>query len=72
MNKTVVSLFILFNIACTLAGPALRNTKAAAKADVKVSLFQALEQIESHEFGKKIIDTIALQLKNKSPLSDIA
>ena len=28
--------------------------------------------MENSEFGKKILDTIALQVKNNSPLSDIA
>ena len=28
--------------------------------------------MEEHELGKKLLDTIALQLNNKAPLSDIA
>jgi hypothetical protein len=31
-----------------------------------------LKSVENSNFGKKILDTIALQVKNKSPLGDIA
>jgi hypothetical protein len=31
-----------------------------------------LKYVEGNNFGKKILDTIALQMKNKSPLGDIA
>ncbi|CAD8082218.1 unnamed protein product [Paramecium primaurelia] len=36
------------------------------------AVFAQLEALEDHPLGKKILDTIALQMKNKSPLSDIA
>lgn len=35
-------------------------------------MFNKLQEIEKSSFGKNIIDTIALQIKNKSPLGDIA
>lgn len=36
------------------------------------AVFAQLEAMEEHELGKKLLDTIALQLNNKAPLSDIA
>jgi chromosome segregation ATPase len=34
--------------------------------------FAALKAIEQNEFGKNLLDTIALQLQNQAPLSDVA
>jgi len=31
-----------------------------------------LEEISNNDFGRKILDTIALQVKNRSPIGDIA
>jgi chromosome segregation ATPase len=46
--------------------------KAAKKDAPAFNVFAQIQDIENSEFGKKIMDTIALQLKNKSPISDIA
>jgi len=40
--------------------------------DPNRAVFAQLEAMEEHELGKKLLDTIALQLNNKAPLSDIA
>jgi len=31
-----------------------------------------LEEIDTNDMGRKLLDTIALQMKNKAPLADIA
>jgi len=38
----------------------------------QVGIFTELQSIDNSDFGKKLLDTIALQLKNKSPLGDIS
>jgi chromosome segregation ATPase len=43
-----------------------------AASDPNMAVFTQLEQIEETEMGKKLLDTIALQMKNKAPLQDIA
>lgn len=40
--------------------------------DPNMAVFAQLEQIEESEMGRKLLDTIALQMKNKSPLAEIA
>ncbi|KAM3132912.1 hypothetical protein pb186bvf_015060 [Paramecium bursaria] len=40
--------------------------------DPNKAVFAQLEAMEDHELGRKLLDTIALQLNNKAPLSDIA
>ena len=40
--------------------------------DPNAALFAKLESFEDHELGRKLLDTIALQLNNKAPLNDIA
>lgn len=41
-------------------------------SDPNQAVFAQLEAMEEHELGRKLLDTIALQLNNKAPLSDIA
>ena len=41
-------------------------------SDPNAGVFAELEEIEEHELGRKLLDTIALQMKNSAPLSDIA
>ncbi|CAD8063387.1 unnamed protein product [Paramecium primaurelia] len=40
--------------------------------DPSRAIFTQLEAMEEHELGRKLLDTIALQLNNKAPLGDIA
>jgi len=68
MNKSIIVALIIANIAFSNAA----FLKSSKKEVPQFTVFNQLEQIESNEFGKKILDTIALQMKNKSPLSDIA
>jgi chromosome segregation ATPase len=41
-------------------------------ASGKFNTFNQLREIQDSDFGKRILDTIALQLANKSPLADVA
>lgn len=68
MNKTAFAVCLILSIAFANAG-FLKSEKKEAKKETIVS---QLQEMENHEFGKKILDTITLQLKNNSPLSDIA
>lgn len=40
--------------------------------DPNAPVFAQMEDLDGTEMGRKLFDTIALQLKNKAPLSDIA
>ena len=40
--------------------------------DPNAPVFAEMEELDSTEMGRKLFDTIALQLKNKAPLADIA
>jgi chromosome segregation ATPase len=40
--------------------------------DLNKAVFAQLEALEEHDLGRKLLDTIALQLNNKAPLADIA
>jgi len=73
MNKvTLVALFVILNIAVTSAGPGFMNKRQTLSHKSEPTVLAQLEEIQNNEFGKKILDTIALQLKNKSPIGDIA
>lgn len=41
-------------------------------SDPNASVFTELEEIENFDMGKKLLDTISLQMKNQAPLGDIA
>lgn len=41
-------------------------------SDPNAGVFAEMEEIEQHELGRKLLDTIALQMKNQAPLADIA
>jgi len=43
-----------------------------AATDPNMAVYAQLESLEDSLMGKKLLDTIALQMKNKAPLSDIA
>ncbi|KAM3138477.1 hypothetical protein pb186bvf_009391 [Paramecium bursaria] len=60
-------------IACLLLGLAITQAVFVKKvSDPNANVFAELEEIEEHELGRKILDTIALQMKNQAPLADIA
>lgn len=40
--------------------------------DPNAPVFAEMEELDNTEMGRKLFDTIALQLKNKAPLADIA
>lgn len=64
MRQTVALLFVML---------ALSNAVFLKKpSKSQFSIFNQLETVEQHGFGKKILDTIALQLKNQAPLADVA
>lgn len=62
MNK----LLVVFLIANVLASNAVFLKKTST------TTVNHLRNIQESEFGKRILDTIALQMNNKSPLSDVA
>jgi phosphatidate phosphatase PAH1 len=68
MNKTAIVVCLILSISFANAG-FLKNDKKEIK---KETVITQLQDMEKHEFGKKILDTITLQLKNNSPMSDIA
>eukprot|EP01016_Furgasonia_blochmanni_P005165 TRINITY_DN11_c0_g1_i6.p2 TRINITY_DN11_c0_g1~~TRINITY_DN11_c0_g1_i6.p2 ORF type:complete len:382 (+),score=213.93 TRINITY_DN11_c0_g1_i6:73-1218(+) len=45
---------------------------AKSKLAKELSGYTLFEKLEKDEFGKKILDTVALQIKNKSPVTDIS
>ncbi|CAK73585.1 unnamed protein product (macronuclear) [Paramecium tetraurelia] len=63
MNK-VLLLLVVLSIA--------QSVFVKRSNDPTKAVFTQLEAMEEHELGKKLLDTIALQLNNKAPLSDIA
>lgn len=69
MNKTVLAVCLVLCITFANAGGFLKQEKKEVK---KETIINQLQEMEKHEFGKKILDTITLQLTNNSPLSDIA
>jgi cysteinyl-tRNA synthetase len=53
-----------------VAANAVFTTRKAS--DPNANVFAELQDIEENEMGKKLLDTIALQMKNMAPLADIA
>jgi chromosome segregation ATPase len=66
MHKAVIATLLICNLAFSGAVFLKKPSQAT------FTVFNQLEEVENEEFGKKILDTIALQLKNKSPLGDVA
>jgi len=67
-TSTLLTIFVILNI--VFSGANAVFLKKPSKATY--SVFNQLKNVENSNFGKKILDTIALQVKNKSPLGDIA
>lgn len=67
MTKSIIAVFLIMNIVFQANAVFMRKQSTAA-----FSVFTDLKKLEDKEFGKKILDTIALQLKSQSPLQDIA
>jgi chromosome segregation ATPase len=60
-------------VALLIVNIAFSNAALLKKPNkVTYNVFNQLKSIEDEVFGKKILDTIALQLENKSPLGEIA
>lgn len=66
MNKLVVALLVL-NIVLSASAVNVRHQSKAT-----FNVFAQLKDMEGRTFGKNLLDTINLQLQNKSPLGDIA
>jgi len=66
MRKIAIVALLLLNIALSSA------VFLKKPSQTTFNVFAQLKNVEQSSFGKKIIDTVALQLKNKSPLQDIA
>jgi hypothetical protein len=66
MNKLLIASLLLINIAFSSAVFLKKPTSS------KFTTLNQLREINDSDFGKRILDTIALQLANKSPLSDVA
>lgn len=62
------SVIVLLGLICVLA--TAESIFSINKREIGV--FSQLQGIDGSDFGKKLLDTIALQLKNKSPLGDIS
>jgi len=68
MNKAVIVALLCF----VAFASASKLNKRITLARSEPTVAEQLQDIESSEFGRKILDTIALQVKNNSPLSDIS
>lgn len=66
MRNTFVALFLIANIAMSSA--AFIEKPKAMNFDV----ISKLREIDNHPFGKKIMDTIALQISSGAPLANVA
>lgn len=66
MRNTFVALFLIANIAMSSAA----FIKKPAKMNFDV--ISKLREIDNHPFGKKIMDTIALQISSGAPLANVA
>jgi hypothetical protein len=63
MNKLLLVAFLISNVLVSNAVFLKKNSQTTVNN---------LRNIQESEFGKRILDTIALQMNNKSPLSDVA
>lgn len=65
MNKKfITAIFVCLNIALSTAiFPSMRSG---------FNVMAEIKQLDDSDFGKKLLDTIALQLGNKAPLEDVA
>jgi hypothetical protein len=66
MQKALIATILILNIAFSNAVFLKKPSKAT------FTVFQQLKDLEDSDFGKKLLDTIALQIKSQSPLGDIA
>jgi len=66
--RATAAICLLFILPIAMAG----FLKTEKKENNKAVIFAQLEEMDKVEFGKKILDTIDLQIKNNSPMSDIA
>jgi predicted nucleic acid-binding Zn-ribbon protein len=64
--KTILAVLLIANIAFSNAVFLKKPSKTT------FSVLNQLQDFENHDFGKKILDTIALQMKNQAPLADVA
>lgn len=71
-KATLVAVFLVLSIAVSSAAPSGFMNKKQTLNHAEPTVFAQLQEISNNEFGRKILDTIALQLKNKSPIGDIA
>jgi chromosome segregation ATPase len=65
MRNTVI---VLLGLICVLG--AAESIFAANKQEI--GIFTELQSIDGSDFGKKLLDTITLQLKSKAPLGEIS
>jgi len=65
MKAVVLSLVMM--LGATLGASIFSTTN-----NRQLGILAELQTIDNTDFGKKLLDTISLQLKNKSPLSDIS
>jgi hypothetical protein len=66
MRNTFVALFLIANIAMSSAA-FIKKPKA-----MNFDVISKLREIDNHPFGKKIMDTIALQISSGAPLANVA
>ncbi|KAM3142659.1 hypothetical protein pb186bvf_005318 [Paramecium bursaria] len=64
MSRTLLALVVLAAVS--------QAVFVKRASDPNAGVFAQLEALEETPMGKKLLDTIALQMKNKSPLGDIA
>jgi len=65
--KAVVVLSLVLMLGVTFGASIFSTTN-----NRQLGILAELQNIDNTDFGKKLLDTISLQLKNKSPLSDIS
>lgn len=73
-EKVFCTLIKMNKLALIFLGLVLANAVYVKKSasDPNQAVFNQLAELEDKQIGRKLLDTIALQLKNQSPLGDIA
>ncbi|EGR29421.1 hypothetical protein IMG5_155700 [Ichthyophthirius multifiliis] len=69
MKTQLISVLLLINL--TLSS-AVFLQKPRSASNKQFEIFSSLQKVEMIDFGKRILDTIALQLTNKVPLAEVA
>jgi len=66
MSKSIIAVLLILNIAFSANAVFLKKTNKA-----QFNVFSQLQSFEKSDFGKKLLDTIALQVQNDSGVSGL-